>query len=62
MSEERRNSPEHLAGDSDHVLHVLADQGENAHVAVDGDLKAQKGRSASTRLRTIFERLTSPTI
>jgi hypothetical protein len=62
MSEERQNSPEHLAGNSDHVLHVLADQREDAHVAVDGDLEAKEERSASPQFKTDFKRLTSPTI
>lgn len=45
MREEGRNSPEHLARDSDHVLHVLADQREDAHIAVDGNLDAQESAS-----------------
>jgi hypothetical protein len=33
---------EHFARDTDHVPHVFADEGEDGHVAVDGDLRGRK--------------------
>ena len=43
-------APEHLACDSDHVLHVLADQRQDSHVARDRNLYARQG-IASARVR-----------